>query len=173
MTYDQEREENINGFHHAHLVEGQIDGPHHAMRSRWLPLLAVADTSQPTGAFTDKWVEYLPDVGGSYIRATGPVPVGLQCRFMISCTANSGGGTAWSIAITIVDLYDHVLKDYAIASTLVSVDLSQTGKLVNNLTNTPWVMPNHDLNLSFHLFASFDASPDQSLLQSGDPSMYF
>ncbi len=129
--------------------------------------VGAAISGMPTGHFTDAWVEYLPAIGGSYTRATS-IPIGAQCRFYCSLLANSGGGTAWAICITVVDLYDMVLKDFSRASTLGSVNLDQTGKLVNNLHNTPWVMPNHNLNLSYRLFASFDSSP-------ADPSadMYY
>jgi hypothetical protein len=146
-------------------------------RMGWQPVGAIAGSisANPTGAFTDTWVEWLLGTGGSYQRAapTDLIPAGSQCRFYCSCTANSGGGTAWSIAITVIDLFDGVLKDYAIATTGTNVDLSQTGKLVNNLTNTPWVMPTHDMQLSWHLWASFDASPSHTLLDAGDPSMYY
>jgi hypothetical protein len=136
----------------------------------------AAISGLPTGTITDAWVEYLPAIGGSYTRASS-IPVGSSCKFKATVSANSGGGTSWSIVCTVIDLYDSVLKDYHIASAGMlgfggSVNIAFSDYLQNN-HNTPWVMPNHDLNLSFRLFASFDASPNQAPLQSGDPSLYY
>jgi hypothetical protein len=127
-------------------------------------LQTVTMNGLPTGTITDKWVEYLPAVGGSYIRANA-IPVGTQCRFYVAVNANSGGGTSWSICITVIDLYDGVLKDWGMASVGAvlgiggSVNISADRLLLNKLTNTPWIMPDHDLNLSFRGYASFDATP--------------
>ena len=108
----------------------------------------------PTGSILDAWVEYLPAVGGSYTRAAA-IPIGSQCKFRASVSANSGGGTAWAIVATVIDLYDGALKDYHLGPSNFSVDIAFNDYLQNR-HNTPWVMPPHNLNLSFRLFASFE-----------------
>ena len=131
----------------------------------------------PTGTITNAYVKYLPAVGGGWIQATS-IPVGAQCQFYCSINANSGGGTSWSTVVTVVDLYDGVLKQYHIASLGMlglggNVNDVYSDGVMGGLPGSPWLMPNHDLQLSFRLFASFDATPNTALLNSGDPSLYY
>ena len=149
-------------------------------RMGWTPVasgIAGSISADPavTGALTAVWVDYLLALGTNFVQAdpTFPIPAGSEGRFYASCTATVASGTAWSIAITVIDLFDNALWDYGIASTKVSADLGQTGKLCNVKHNTPWVMPAHIMQLSWHLFASFDSTADTSLLDSGDPTMYY
>lgn len=140
--------------------------------------------TQPTGALTDAWVEYQAAPGLAYVRASS-IPVGLPCKFACSGNANSGGPTSWAIVYTVIDLAGPTLFDYHIRS--VSELAGRTtfnwvggvapgdGDYLQNNHNQPWVMPPHDLNLSFRLFGGYftNGQPDQTLLQSGDPSLYY
>ena len=139
----------------------------------------AAISGLPTGAISDAWVEYLPAPGGSYTRANS-IPIGSLCKFTCSGNANSGGVTSWAIVYTVIDLNGPTLFDYHIhsASELAGrVSFNWIGGIsteyAQNNHNQPWKMPDHDLNLSFRLFASFDSQPSQTLLQNGDPSLYY
>ena len=134
----------------------------------------------PTGSFTGVQVEWSNGVGGSWVTTT-PVPDGSQCRIRVFFTANSGGGVSWSVCVTCIDNYDGAIKLYGMSSKGSwlgiggSVNIAPAGGvLLDSFPSTQqFIMPAHDLQLSLHLFASFDATPSTSLLDNGDPSMYY
>jgi len=136
----------------------------------------------PTGALTDAWVEYQAAPGLAYVRASS-IPQGLPCRFACSGNANSGGPTSWAIVYTVIDLAGPTLFDYHIRSvselagrtTFNWVGGVASNDYLQNNHNNPWLMPPHDLNLSFRLFGGYftNGQPDQTPLQNGDPSLYY
>ena len=152
-------------------------------RMGWTPVasgIAGSISGTPTGTITDFYVSYQQATGGGWTRVTPStlVPVGSLCQFQCSISANSGGGTSWSTVVTVIDLFDGKLFQYHLA-TLGSLGVGGNVNDVYNdavmggIAGSPWTMPSHDLQLSWHLFASFDATANKTLLNAGDPSLYY
>ena len=120
-----------------------------------------------TGAITDAWVVYQPAVGGGWVRATS-IPVGAPIQITCALNAHQGSGTKWACCVTVIEVtpgialasrvqnywYHSTATDYVGVGTAdISLDNASCTILGNN------VMPNYDLVLAFHMFASPDSSP--------------
>jgi hypothetical protein len=149
----------------AIIDEAARQDPGFAAKYNWTAVGKNAnDNSAPTGSITDFWIEYQPTTGASYQRlaAGAKIPAGSPIRIRCTVKANSGGGTKWAMCVTVLDTVTG-MKNYAYHSTALdylgvgSVDI--TGTFDCTTLGDNLVMPNVDMNLSAHLFASLDSTP--------------